>query len=99
MKVLSSYPVVYLPVDCPASELGKVDANLNQNCPGDSAGSVRISAGRACYTGTAPGATAEYDCNCPQYRLEGTRTRICQNDGTWSGTVPQCLPQCMFING
>ena len=54
--------------------------------------------GRVCYNGTATGSVAVYACNCPsQYRLVGTGTRTCLSDGTWSGTVPLCLPECRFM--
>ncbi|XP_068719046.1 sushi, von Willebrand factor type A, EGF and pentraxin domain-containing protein 1-like [Montipora capricornis] len=34
--------------------------------------------------------TIIYDC-VPGYQLSGTRTRTCQLDGTWSGSVPSCV--------
>ena len=72
---------------------------MTDGCDSRFMGGVITSAGtgRACYNGTATGSIAIYACNCPsQYRLEGTGTRICQSDGTWSGAMPQCLPECRF---
>lgn len=37
---------------------------------------------------TAP-PTVEYICN-QGYDLEGVKTRICQDDGTWSEKIPIC---------
>jgi hypothetical protein len=36
------------------------------------------------------GSTATYSCGTG-YTLTGTATSLCQNDGTWSGTVPTCV--------
>ena len=86
---------VHLSVDCPVSDLGPVvDTDVNEGCNESFNGSVQIPAGLACYTGIAPGSLVEYTCNCPQYGLEGSGTRVCQDDGTWTGAVPQCLPHC-----
>ena len=75
-----------------------VDGDCDPSDP-DDVGGVLISTGtgRACYTGTTEGSVAIYACNCPSlYRIVGTGTRTCLSDGTWSGTVPQCLPECRF---
>ena len=83
------------PVDCSVSDLGLVvDIDKNERCNESFNGSVQIPAGLACYTGVAPDSLAEYICNCPQYGLEGSGTRVCQDDGTWTEAVPQCLPHC-----
>ena len=72
---------------------------MTDGCDSRFVGGVITSAGtgRACYNGTATGSSAVYACNCPSlYKLEGTATRICQSDGTWTGAMPQCLPECRF---
>ena len=59
------------------------------------AGGIRIPNGRVCYTGTAPGAQHIAQSFCNQgYQLIPTSSssRVCQSDGTWSGTVAQCIP-------
>ena len=39
-----------------------------------------------------PGDTCMYTCD-DGYRLqEGSTTRTCQNNETWSGMVPKCIP-------
>lgn len=35
------------------------------------------------------GARAVYSCN-PDYVLAGSRDRVCQGDGYWSGRAPSC---------
>ena len=87
---------------CPLSDLvqGLEVQLVTDGCDSGFVGGVITSAGigRACYNGTATGSIAVYACNCPSlYRLEGTATRICQSDGTWSGAMPQCLPECRFF--
>ncbi|XP_032226040.1 mannan-binding lectin serine protease 1 isoform X1 [Nematostella vectensis] len=38
-------------------------------------------------------ATTNYKCN-HMFSLHGDQTRTCQADGSWSGTVPKCIPVC-----
>ena len=37
-----------------------------------------------------PGDTCTYTCNDGYGLQEGSTTRTCQNDGTWSGKKPRC---------
>ena len=69
---------------------------VDEGCgPGDSGVLTSAGTGRACYSGTTEGSVATYACNCPSlYKIVGAGTRTCQSDGTWSGSVPQCLPEC-----
>ena len=69
---------------------------VDEGCgPGDSGVLTSAGTGRACYNGTTEGSVATYACNCPSvYTLEGAGTRTCQSDGTWSGSVPQCILEC-----
>ena len=85
-------------IDCPAGALGPVvNTDLNERCRVERFNSsVEIPGGVACYNGTATLSRAEYFCNCPSYLVVGDTARVCQTDGTWNGTVPQCLPQCML---
>ena len=39
--------------------------------------------------GTMIGDTATYQCD-QHFQLNGEDTRMCQDDGTWSGTAPTC---------
>ena len=50
--------------------------------PSPAEGSVRVS-------GTGVGAQATYECGVG-HSLSGVATRICQANGTWSGTIPTC---------
>ena len=55
--------------------------------------------GRVELSGNTPGSTAEYSCNSG-YRLVGTQSRTCQDDGFWSDEEPIC--ECklfVFPNG
>ena len=42
--------------------------------------------------GTTVYSIATYSCSQTGYILNETTNRVCQDDGTWSGTVPSC--QC-----
>ena len=37
-----------------------------------------------------------YFCN-PEYILSGSRERVCQADGKWSGTQPKCTSKNSFF--
>ena len=44
------------------------------------------------------GATATYTCDSG-YELDltsGSEVRICQPDGTWSGSAPACVGKCRY---
>ena len=53
------------------------------------ADSSSISGGVVCYDGTNEGSTAVYICNNDTQRDEVTR--VCQSDGTWTGSIPMCI--------
>ena len=80
--------------NCLVSELGEVDSAINGACPEGFVGSAQIPAGRACFNDTAPGSIAMYFCECEeQYMLQDfggvcQSNRVCQSNGTWSGTIP-----------
>ena len=55
--------------------------------------SSSISDGVVCYNGTTEGSRAVYICNDGYNLMEGNEaTRICQSDGNWNGSIPQCIP-------
>ena len=41
-------------------------------------------------TGNSPGDTANYICD-PDFELVGNSTRVCGDDGQWSGEAPMCI--------
>ena len=45
--------------------------------------------GQVVWTGLTPDSTATYTCD-EGFELNGTQTRTCQSDGTWSGDPPTC---------
>ena len=40
-------------------------------------------------SGTTFGSTATYECTSP-FAVNGTETRVCEANGTWSGEEPLC---------
>lgn len=57
------------------------------------ANSSSISDGVVCYNGATGGTRAVYICN-DGFRLVGNEaTRVCQNDGNWNGSIPQCFSE------
>ena len=51
-----------------------------------------IFGGVVCYNRTTAVSTAVYICN-DGYNLVGNEARVCQSDGSWSGSTPQCIPE------
>lgn len=49
--------------------------------------------GRVTVLGTLPGSVAQYSCNAG-FRLVGLKTRVCSQDGSFSGQAPTC--KCEF---
>ena len=54
--------------------------------------SLTISDGVVCYNGTTAGSMAIYICN-DGFALVGGEPRVCQSDGMWNGSIPQCIPE------
>ena len=83
--------VIFL--ECNIAELGNdstISDESNSNCdlPFMSLG---IKGGFVCYTGVAVGSTAVYYCSsCNFNTLKGSTVRICMENGSWSGIMPQC---------
>ena len=48
-----------------------------------------ISNGGVSWNGRNPDDIATYTCD-PGFVLEGSPTRVCGSDGTWSGVEPSC---------
>ena len=50
--------------------------------------------GVVCHNGTTEGSKAVYVCNDGFVLMEGDKaTRVCQSDGSWNGSTPQCIPE------
>ena len=47
--------------------------------------------GVVCYNGTTVGSRAVYICN-DGFMLVGNEARVCQDEVSWSGNMPQCIP-------
>ena len=53
-----------------------------------------ITDGVVCYNGTAVGSRAIYICNSGYKLMEVDKaTRVCQSDGSWNSSIPQCIPK------
>ena len=50
-----------------------------------------IPSGVVCYSQTTTGSEAVYICD-DSFRQNDAVTRVCQSDGAWNGSTPQCLP-------
>ena len=58
----------------------------------NSVSSTSIPGGAVCLNGTTVGSTAVYVCS-DGYNLMGNESRVCQKDGSWDGSTPQCSPE------
>ena len=54
-----------------------------------SVSSASISGGAVCYNGTTVGV---YVCNVG-FVLMRNEVRVCQRDGIWNESIPQCIPE------
>ena len=59
---------------------------------------VSISSGVVCYNRTTTRSEAVYICD-EGFHQDGAATRVCQSDGVWNGSIPQCLPDMEGENG
>jgi len=55
--------------------------------------SSSISGGVVCYNTNTAGSKAVYICDDNFLLMEGDEVRICQSDGIWNGSIPQCFPK------
>jgi len=77
--------------DCTVSDLTSIAApdGRDQRCAGRQ--SLPISNGVVCYNGntSTTQSEAEYVCDS-NFFLSGGSTRVCQRNGYWTGSIPQC---------
>ena len=48
--------------------------------------------GIVCYNSTIAGSEAVYSCDDGFHQSGGT-ARVCQSDGVWNGSIPQCFAE------
>ena len=83
-------------LDCNVTELGGTTqgGTVDSRCANRTfMNSLSISGGVICYDGTTLGSRAVYICsdNYTLRMMEGNEiTRVCQSNGSWNGTIPQC---------
>ena len=53
------------------------------------ANTVAIPSGVVCYNRTTAESEAVYICE-DGFHQDGAATRVCQSDGVWNGSIPQC---------
>ena len=73
-------------LDITATQDGMVDPR----CTDRFVNSLPICNGVVCYNGTTALSEAVYICDDNFYPI-GEATRVCQNDGKWNGSIPQCI--------
>ena len=54
------------------------------------ANTLPISNGVVCFSRTAARSEAVYICD-DGFHQDGVATRVCQSDGVWNGSIPQCI--------
>ena len=54
------------------------------------ANSLPISNGVVCFSRTTAGSEVVYICD-DGFHQDGEATRVCQSDGVWNGSAPQCI--------
>ena len=82
----------HFPLDCTVSDLGITAAQhamVDPRCDRRFVSSSSISDGVVCYSGTSAMSEAVYICD-DTFHLMGGATRVCQSDGNWNGSTPQC---------
>ena len=75
---------------CSSTDLTPTDT-VRQCADRRFANTLLIPSGVVCYSRTTTGSEAVYICDDGFYQ-DGAATRVCQRDGIWNGSVPQCLP-------
>jgi len=82
---------------CSLTDLTPTDA-VRQCADRGFANTQPIPSGMVCYNRTTTGSEAVYICD-EGFHQDGTATRVCQSDGVWNGSIPQCLPDQGEHNG
>ena len=80
--------------ECTATDLTDLgttmqNGTVDQRCQNmNFENSSSITNGVVCYNGTTEGSIALYICD--NITQQNEVTRVCQSDGTWTGTIPSC---------
>ena len=85
-------------LDCNVTDLGNANdtGTVDSRCASRTfMNTLFISGGVICYNETTVGSRAIYICNdtytLNETTMEGNETtRVCQSNGSWNGTIPQC---------
>ena len=75
---------------CSLTDLTTTDA-VTQCADRGFANTLPIPNGMVCYSTTEAGSEAIYVCS-DGFHQDSAATRVCQSDGVWNGSLPQCLP-------
>ena len=75
---------------CSLTDLTPTDA-VRQCADRGLVNTLPIPSGVVCYNRTTVGSEAVYICD-EGFHQNGAATRVCQSDGVWNGSIPQCLP-------
>ena len=77
-------------IGCSLTDLTPTDAV--RQCPDRGfTNTLPIPSGVVCYNRATAGSKAVYICD-GGFHQDGAATRVCQSDGIWNGSIPQCLP-------
>lgn len=69
------------------------DGTVDPKCTNrGSSDSSSFSEGVICYNGSTVESTAIYICD-DGFVLVGNEARVCQIDGNWNGSIPQCVSE------
>ena len=76
---------------CSLTDLTPTDA-VRQCADRGFANTLPIHSGVVCYNRTTPGSEAVYICD-EGFHQDGASMSVCQSDGVWNASIPQCLPE------
>ena len=94
MSVYTALPVLIVinyacTTGCSLSDLAPTDA-VRQCTDRGFANTMTIASGVVCYNRTTAKSQAVYICDIG-FHEEHAVTRVCQRDGVWNGSIPQCF--------
>ena len=75
---------------CSVTDLTSNDA-VRQCADRGFANTLSIPSGVVCYSRATGGSEAVHICD-NGFHQDGAATRVCQSNGVWNSSIPQCLP-------